>query len=67
MMAVPTVPMAVHTVYAVPGGNDFKDNPSSAELTIIATTVPTAGSGFEKTFSQFKSCCPCDFEQSRKY
>src|SRR5690606_28317941 len=41
--AVPTVPIPVHTAYAVPIGSDLTASPSSPMLAIIDATVRTVG------------------------
>ncbi len=45
-IAVPTAPIPVHTAYAVPTGNHFKEYANSPMLIKMQTTVKTLGQNF---------------------
>jgi hypothetical protein len=53
-IAVPTVPMPVHTAYAVPIGNVFSACASSMKLNAIQITVATVGHRRAKPWVYFK-------------
>ena len=53
-MAVPTVPMPVHTAYAVPMGKVFSACASNMKLNAIQMTVATVGHRRVKPWVYFK-------------